>query len=290
MHLAIFVIVFTILIIIVRHQHGDFIARSVLLIFCLSPISNVLFTWLGSPDILTTLFSMMIVVFWNNSIVLLVSAFLLGINHPEQGLITLVLLTIVSFVIRKKAETVKFALIGLGSLVLGKLLVQWYFDSHNFAIVFTRVSYISITGLFEYAKATFSNPFALLFSLYNVLIIFISIYILYFWKKDKMPLAFVIHSLLASSVILITLDQTRVFSILTFPALLLLVLSPSFQCLESGEKEFFKNILTISLLAGIVVPRFVVWDGNIYYSAYQNLIGFFHDHVLGLLLHHLSFH
>lgn len=284
MHLVIFVIFFTILIAVVKRRYGDFIARSVLIIFYLSPISNVLFTWLGSPDILTILLSMMIVIFWDNLIVLFIGAFLLGINHPEQGLIILLLLTIFSFLTSRKKETIKFALIGLGSLLLGKLLVEWYFYSHNFAVEFSRVDYISNAGLFLYVKATFSNPFALLFSLYNVLAIFITTYIIYYWKKEKISFAFIVYSLLAFIIILITLDQTRVFSILTFPGLLLLVFSPSFRSLESAEKEFFKRVLTISFVAGILIPRFVVWMGNIYYSAYQNLIGLLHDYIVGLLL------
>ena len=284
LHLIIFLVFFTILIAAIRNRNGDFIARTVLIIFLISPISNVLFTWLGSPDILTTLLSMMIVVFWDNSLVLFVGAFLLGTNHPEQGLVILLLLTTFSFLTRSKKETIGFALIGLGSLVLGKLLIELFFHIHHFDVEFSRMSYIPKTGLFRYVKSTLSNPFALLFSLYNVLILFIATYVSYFWKKEKSAIAFVVYSLLAFITILITLDQTRVFSILTFPALLLLVLTPSFQNLKLGEKEFFKNILAISLLAGILIPRFTILDGTIYYSTYQSLVVFLHDHMAGLLL------
>jgi len=283
MHFVILVVFFTVLILVVKRKFGDFVARSVIIIFFLSPLSNVLFTWLGSPDILTILLSMMIVVFWDNLIVLFVGAFLLGINHPEQGLVILLLLTIFSFLVGRKKETIRFGLIGLVSLVLGKLLVDWYFYYHNFAVEFSRVDYISNSGLFQYVKATFSNPFALLFSLYNVLLIFISTYVVYFWKKDKISFTFIIYSLLAFTTILVTLDQTRVFSILTFPGLLLLVFSPAYQNLEYAEKEFFKEVLTISFIAGIFIPRFVVWMGNIHYSTYSNQVVLLHDYIVGLL-------
>jgi hypothetical protein len=203
-----FVVFFTVLILVIRNRNGDFIARSVLIVFFLSPISNVLFVWLGTPDILTTTLSMMIVVFWNNSIALFVGAFLLGINHSEQGLAILLLLTIISLLTSSKKETTRFGLIGFGSLLLGKLTLGWYFHCYNIVVEYSRLDYISNAGLSRYLTAFFSNTPALLFSLYNVLIIFISIYVFYFWDKDKICIAFVIYSLLAFIIMLITLDQT----------------------------------------------------------------------------------
>ena len=246
------------------------------MIFFLSPIAQVLFTWLGSPDILTTLLSTTIVVFWGNSMVLAACALLLGTNHPEQGFVIMLLLTIFSSFTRSRKETIAFALIGFGALVLGKLLVGWYSNAYNISTEFTRLDYISKVGVTGYVKATFSNFFALVFSLYHVLILFISAYIFYFWKLGKAPHAFVLCSLVAFATILITLDQTRVFSVVTFPILLLLVLSPPFQTLEPTEREFFETLLTASLLFGILIPRFVIWEGAAHFSSYLNMIRALH--------------
>jgi hypothetical protein len=272
MHLMILIIFFPLLVFIVRRRYGDFIARTVLILFSLSPISSVLFTWLGSPDILTALSSMMIVVFRKNLFLLFVGGFLLGINHPEQGLLILLLIALFIFLTEGKKEAFKFSLVCLSSYLLVILLINWYFHWYDFSVEFSRLDYISDVGLSRYITATFSNPFALLFSLYNVLLIFISTYVFYFWKNNRLPFAFLVYSLLAFVTILVTLDQTRVFSILTFPGLLLLVFSPSFLSVSQSEKDFFKSVLTISLFAGILIPRFVVWDGNIHSAAYNQLI------------------
>jgi len=275
LHLVILLICFTALTIIIRRQYGDFVARSVLIVFFLSPISNVLFTWLGSPDILTFILVTVLVIFRKNIKIIFVSSFLLGINHPEQGLIVLFLLAVFSYLINRKRESILFVLFGIGSLLLGKYLLEMYFDSQNMFVEFSRIDYIPNAGLLRYIRATLSNPFALLFSLYNVLYVFIIVYVVYYWKREKIAIAFIVYSILAFITILITLDQTRVFSILTFPVLLLLVFSPSYQSLGSTEKNFFKNVLALSFIAGIIVPRFLVWEGNVYYSAYKNILNLF---------------
>jgi len=277
LHLVVFVVGFTALTLVIRHQYGDFVARASLIVFFLSPLSNVLFTWLGSPDTLTTLLSMAIVVSWNNSWALPICGFLLGVNHPEQGSIILLLLTLFSLLTRTRRETIQFALTGMGALLVGALALQWYFFIHHFEVLYTRVEYILLEGPFPYVKATFSQPFALVFSLYNVLLLFIIGYLAYYSRNRKIARAFVVYSVLAFMVMLVTLDQTRVFAILTYPAVLLLVLSPSFQHLEPADREFFEILLGISFLIGILIPRFTVFNGNVFFSAYPDIIGFLHN-------------
>ena len=276
LQLAIFLVGFTALILVVRHRNGDFIARTVLIVFFLSPLPHVLFTWLGAPDILTTLLSMVIVVFWGNPVAAMIGGFLLGVNHPEQGATAMLLLTLFSLLTRRIRDTVAFALAGVGSLILGAWAVQWFFTRHNFDIVFTRVDYIIGMGLPAFLRSALSEPFALLFSLYNALILFVAVYLWFFWRKGRLAVAFVSCSLLAFVSILFTLDQTRVFAILTFPPLLLLVMSPSFQEMEPTQKEFFESVLAIAFIAGILIPRFVVWNGSVSSSAYAHIIAYLH--------------
>jgi len=286
LHLIIFIIFFTVMIAVAKQRHGDYIARSVLILFFLSPISNVLFTWLGSPDIITFLLSMALILFEKNIPVLVISAFLLGMNHPEQGLVILILLAIFTCTSGERPKEVfKFALVGIGSLLLGKFLVGWYFEIFNFDVTYSRAEYISNGGLYLYVKSTLSNPFAMMFSLYNILYIFIAIYLAYYWKKEKIAFAFLVYSLLAFTVILFTLDQTRVFSILTFPGLLLLVFSPTFRDSPTEQKEFFQNVLSILLLAGIFIPRFTILNGEVHFSSYQYLVETLHNAYRALLFH-----
>jgi len=268
LHVIVFLVCFTMLIAVIRRSSGDFAARCVTLAFMLSPISNVLFTWVGSPDILTTLLAMTVVVFSGNPLILGLSAFLLGTNHPEQGLAILVLLTMMCIHTRRALNTVKFAAVSMGCLTMGILAVQWWFSSHNFDVLFTRLHYFVMHGLFPHMRASLSNPFALVFSLFNVLILFVAAYVVYFWKKDRVAVGLVVYSVLAFITVLFTLDQTRVFAVITFPALVLAIISPSFARLKGSERRFFEMVLTICFVAGILLPRFVVWNGAIYGSVY----------------------
>jgi hypothetical protein len=104
-------------------------------------------------------------------------------------------------------------------------------------------------------------------------------YILYFGIRARESIAFAVCNILAFITILFTLDQTRVFALVIFPVWLLLITSPAFLGLEAQEREFFKRLFAYSLIAGLLVPRIVVWDGNIYSSVFFQSI----TYVLGKL-------
>jgi len=279
MHLIIFLIFFVLLLIIIKKQRGDFIARSVAIAFFLTPLPNILLTWLGSADIFTILFSITIAIFYRNYLILLLLSFMMGFNHFEQGLVILVSMTIFLIVNRNNSKpnnVLPFVITGIGGIVIGRLCLEWYFHCNDFNIQSSRLEYIMDLGIARYAKATFSNIFVLVFSFYNALLIFIIVFACYFYKS-RIFFTFVICNAMIFVVTICTLDQTRVFSIMTFHLILLLITSKNIYNLDLMEKAFLKKVITVAFIIGLFVPRFVVWDGKVHastaYYSMQYLLG-----------------
>lgn len=258
---------------IIKIKFGEVIARYFLIIFFLSPLSNVIFTWLGSPDVFTLVITSLLVIFRWNFLIVSLCSFLLGINHFEQGVAILTLMTFFSIVEGGNKKMITFfALTSIGFLIIGRLLLSFYFEKLDFNLAYNRAEYIKVTGIKKYMLSTLSNPFALIFSLYNTLYIFVVSFVIYFWKRERIVVSFLIYNLGAIIAILFTLDQTRVFSILTFPSILLLVFSPTFIKLPESESNFFKKIFTISFFLGLLIPRYTVWEGSVFFSSFRYLL------------------
>ncbi len=277
LHFIVFLLGITLLVFLIRRQHSDFAARAVLIVLFTSPVANVVLTWLGSPDAFTVLLGLAIAAFWDRWIVVLLCSILLGIDHPEQGSIILLLLMLFSFIARGRGGAIRTGAIGMAGLLLGAAGVQTYFAARHFEVLYSRVEYILEQGPFEYVKSTFSQPFALLFSLFNALLFFLAAYVVQYWKRDKTARAFVVCSLLAFAVMLITLDQTRVFALLTFPVIVMLVCSRPLQATDGADRRFFETVLAISLVLGILIPRFTVRSGTVFFSAYPSIVNFLHN-------------
>jgi hypothetical protein len=84
--------------------------------------------------------------------------------------------------------------------------------------------------------------------------LFVVVYLAYYWRSHRTALAFGACSLAAATVMLFTVDQTRVFAVLSFPLVLLLILRPPFLELPSSERPFFENVLALVLLAALLAP------------------------------------
>lgn len=251
MQLSLLLCIFTLLIAVIRRRHGEFAARAVLILFLASPISTVLLTWLGSPDVLTFLLSVGVVLLRSNAIGLFVVSAMLGTNHPEQGLAILGLIGIDTFFRHQRRVTLQYAIAAFGGLLVGAGIVQWWFRAHDFGLLFTRTNYIAAQGLGEYARQLAHAPLALFLSLFGGSVVFVIADLHRFQSK-----AFLLQGASAFLLVCITFDQTRVFALLTFPALLLLALT------ENQEKQTWsETILTLTLLAALILPRLIVHGG-----------------------------
>lgn len=235
-------IFFPILILLIRRQYGDYAARAVLILFLASPVSTVLLTWLGSPDVLTFLLSIGAVLTRNNPAGLFLVSILLGANHPEQGGVILGLIGAGVLFRHSRRDILWYAVAALGGWLVGVAAVQWWFQIHNFGPLFTRTGYVAIQGLGAYVGQLVHAPLALLLSLFGSGVLFVT------RVRSK---TLILQSAIAFLVVCLTFDQTRVFSLLTFPALMLPALS---------ERQD-DSLLALTLLIASVLPRLIVHGG-----------------------------
>ena len=272
-HFTFFIFVFYLIIRKVQQKEGDLIARFLIFAFFLSPISNVIFTWLGTPDSYTIILSLLLLIMRDRKVIVFLSSFLLGINHFEQGILILAIISLFHFLTVEKRDRSFFPFIleAILSLFLGRFCLELYFSFNNFNIQYSRFLYIQNVGFLKYLYSTLGNFPALIYSLYNNLIFFI-IGILTFYKKREYWVAFIVCSLFAFGVILFTLDQTRVFSIITFPVVYMILSKMNFQSSSMLANQIFvKKAISIIIIISIFTPRIVIWSGNLYGSAYINI-------------------
>lgn len=272
LHLVVFLICFTFLVIVCRYQYGDFTARVMLLLFVLSPASSLSFMLLGYPDGLTVLIGIAVVLFRDRPVGLLCSALLLGLNHPEQGIVILALLTLGLLAAQGMRPALLFCAVAGSGLLAGAIGVQIWFQLHDFQVELNRGGFILhflSTFYRQYLKGTVP---AILFSLFNAAVGFVVAYLLVFWKKSRWPQVLLLLCAVAFCFTLVTVDPTRVFSLLTFPVLLLIVTTPPFRSQSPREARLFRTVLIASVALGVLIPRYYVNEGDVYYSGWHSLL------------------
>lgn len=280
-HLGALLAFFALMARVLRQRAGDFVARSILIVFFLTALPSVLFTWLGGPDVFTFALASLIVIFWRNAAIVALAAVLLGVNHFEQGVAILALSVVYLLYAEGRREALQFAMIVAPGLLLGRVALEWHFADYDFGISFSRLTYFVAFGAHPYVIATVGNLPALLYSLFQLAAVFLVGLSLHNLPAGKTTRAFLFAANLGFYLILFTLDQTRVFALVTFPLWLFLLLSPEYTKLSKPNALFFQRILGALFVAGLLVPRLVVWEGRVHASAYLQILEFIYRNLLG---------
>lgn len=279
LHALIFLAGFPLLMYAFRRTYGDLAARMGLIAFFLSALPAVVFTWLGMPDSYTVLFILAVAAFFRNPPALVLSAALMGVNHFEQGIIMTILLCIF-LLIAREPFSLRATLAGVASivagLVLGRLGLLWFFDRYEYRLTFDRVDYLMANWPGRYIKSLLKNLPVLIFSLYQLGIVPLGLYIAYF-RRSRPVLALTIVNALALAVMALMLDPTRVFALITFPVILLLFTAPRLSDLPPAELRAFQRAAALSSVGAVILPRLLIWDGAIISSAWGYLVSYLID-------------
>jgi hypothetical protein len=263
-HLALFLALFPLVLLLARRRFGDPFARGLGIAFAVLPTSTVLFTWLGNADVFTVLLTSVIFLA-ESPLLLLLAGLLLGVNHFEQGAILVVLIVLARWFIAgavtaPRVWRLAWAAVGL---VLGKLALKGWFAYCHIELVEGRLDWVILTGLREFTRKFLLNASAVLFSLFNVF--WAAIVLLGYGIARKSPRALAGLAalfVLVLGVAVLTLDLTRVFALLSWPvvmAFLLLALAA-----DPAPHAATRKVLTAVLAAAVVVPPLFVWAANIH--------------------------
>lgn len=247
------------------HVHPD-ADRLVLAVFIAAPISTVTLTWLGQPDPLVIGLGSALV-FLRRPIPLALVGILLGLSSFEQGAFIVLSVGLVAAPLLGAVWWRHTLASGIGILV-GRAAFTLYHAAFDIEQATTRYDWIRENGLTAPIRSAISWWPFLLFSLFSAAWILVGSW---FWIGRDLgaPLKRVAAAfLVAFLVAMLAYDQTRVFSIISWPILL------AMACWTASRFDPVKvrHLTTLSLGAGLLIPTVLVGVGGLYGSAYFEIL------------------
>ncbi|MCS6893730.1 MAG: hypothetical protein NZO16_04085 [Deltaproteobacteria bacterium] len=230
-------------------------ARTALIIFSALPVSATSFFWVGM-DSLTLLLMLLTILYAGTGILRLVFGILLGMQHFEQAFLSFVGLAY--FFFGSKGQTTKIcnfksALTVLFGIVIGKLFLILIFQTLSVPVLITgRIIWTQhhFDSLVTNFALNFQTIFWCSFGLGWVIL-------LKFCLMMDGILKFLTVLTFYALFIPFVDDQTRVFSILTFPTILSIwLLSPYFL------KTWTKQEASFLFILWILLPWNWAWQGE----------------------------
>ena len=251
-----------------RRRFGDETARTVMLLFGATPLINVLLTWIGYGDPLTVALPMLLLAL-PSPVLRLVISFLLAIAHFEQGVVIVAAIcALLPFVDADQTPHRRWLSVAvmIAGLALGRIAMELYFQMHHFRIENTRSTLVfAKVGVLRFLSDTARYPLVLLFSVMNVTWLAWLLIVVGSWRGDRRLFFVLVIGLgLCLGATVVTLDQTRVASILTWP---LVVGAVIVAARDSDGRALLKKLAVACFLLGLVVPRVIVWEGKIHTSS-----------------------
>ncbi|NLA36726.1 MAG: hypothetical protein GX868_13740 [Actinobacteria bacterium] len=252
LHLALFVLAMIGVVALVQRRFGYGVARSLVVLCAFAPATTVVMQWLGQPDALTFPLAMAIVAArppWAKVCL----GVLLGLSHSEQGLAAALIagaaaVAIDGFETAPPADTPRRAHAGdsgdrrtagaatarlagfamafpLLGVLLGRGIVELYFRLNDIVIETPRSSFLDY-GLGNFVDHHLISPAWLAWSLWGPL--WVGIVAAGFWlsradsatpRSRRAAAALAVGAAAGLAPMAVTLDQTRVYSMVTAPLL-----------------------------------------------------------------------
>ena len=238
------------------------------------PLVVVLQSWIGMPDAVSFLF-IVVAIFAKDWKVLMMVSILGAINHPSMY-ISIPAILVLRSVSPGREISYRLTLASFLGLGIGFLLTRMYLHTHGIQLE-SRAEYILTRGIDFWLQMNFNQLPYLLFSLNGPLWIAIGGAIILFFKMDRRFYSIYLAILIASCcVTFFTLDNTRVFGLLTIGASIVLFIR-SFELAQANaeavlnENQIEKLLIGYAVIA-LVIPNFYSWEGRIQVS---NFSGFY---------------
>lgn len=195
-----------------------------------SPALSVCMEWLGQPDVWTFTLALALPL-CRRHVTAFALALLLGLSHPEQGLVAAGVATAVVGISDRRVRTVaSWGGALLGGVAAGRLITQVYLWVNDIDVTRPRTAYLCL-GLGGFLDHHLSSPVALLYSLWGPLWAVVA-YLTWRWWKGRgdassaTPLSswpWVMAVAAAGLVpVIVTLDETRVYAMTTAPLLVVI--------------------------------------------------------------------
>ena len=235
-------------------------------ILAFSPLTTILFSWLGTPDGVTFLFT--IPMFFTNSWLLIFLLSILGVTNHAIFLLAALEILALRWISRNTISLRHMIAACLGGIT-GYLAVWWFLLSHHIQVS-SRLEFIFSKNLNEWIRLNALNFPLTVFSLFNVLWLTLILCTLIFYKKKPCFYSLVwVLLLLNYGISFLTFDTTRIFSLISWGVLLQCIFF-SYELSEGGEsnslasRRSFLKILAVTGLLAFLSPRYYSWEGGLH--------------------------
>lgn len=253
---------------VVHRRFGDLATRAALVALFCCPLFAAASVWLGLGDGITFVAGSFVVLASSAWAGVLAGA-VLGFDHFEQGVVAILGVAIVTLGLRGPDVRRRIAAPVVG-LLAGKLALLAYHRAFDIDADVDRIAVVrhQSNRILEF---TASSAPVLALSLYNAAWILV----IWLWLRARRDAPMVAWAFLAANAAFVvacalTVDQTRVFALVSWPALLLMLTWAA----RTIEPAAFVRALSWTLLAGLLLPvRIVVQAGRVLGSASSLLFG-----------------
>ena len=240
-----------------------------------SPLSTVIFSWLGTPDSLTVLLTIPFI-FSQSGVFIFFLALLGAANHPAF-IVAILEILVLRWIAHDQISIKHLFLAALGSGA-GYASVKLFLHTFDIEIV-SRLDFMQLMNIGEWSRMNLGILPTSLFSLFNIQWLALLLCFIMFYKKDRLFYSLTgIILLLNYGIIFFTLDTTRVYSLISWGMLIFCIfhsyrLARSSQTEEPNHlKQFSQTLILIGILS-IFTPRYFSWAGEIHAAPFFDWIG-----------------
>ena len=277
LHFVLLALAAATLVVLGRRTVGDRCTNVLLVALFASPLSAVLLTWLGQPDG---------VMFGGMTAVALASGFdrrlprlavavsgagVVGLAAPEQGLVAVAVLGALAWWGNRPGDR-EVLVAAAGALVLGRFGIEAFLAASDAPHV-SRLEYVRSNGIGYFLRSFLENWAAVVFSLFG------AGWLLALSAHSRMrrswgsPWPVRLALLLVFVAVATTYDQTRVATLVSWPAYVWLLRRADEKALADGGEGTDARLVAVTFLAGIVIPPVVIWEGEPLIAAWGAIIG-----------------
>ncbi len=260
-----------------RHLTAQDKARYFVYAFLLYSLSASLVVWFGKSDMWFFVLSTLLVIFRKEHRLSFVLALLLGLTHLEQAIIVVGMLGLMLLNDALQDGSFKLALkhyaLMVFGLLLAKLTLMLFFSLNGFGTIEGRLDYILNRGFETFIEPVFKNVIVYFFSMMDMfwLLFFglASAFVQQGGKRWILWAAFIVAVAVAS----LTLDATRVFSLVFWPIIVyLLLVVPNDKLAEVFNRRLMPMLLAAALLFPVVQLRdsgATLFSGSSHYAIFK---------------------
>lgn len=239
-----------------------------------SPVTTVLFSWLGMPDGLSV--ALAIPLIFTTSIPLIFILAILGSMNHIIFMIAAVEILALRWISRNGIGF-QHTLTVIAGGIIGVLLLKGFLAVNDIDVA-PRAGFLLSRGIWDWTKLSITHLPLSIFSFFNIQWLAIIVCFVMFFKWDKRFFLSASALLAANYVIsFFSLDTTRVFSLLSlgvfslciFHSHTLATTHPSTT--PEHQRQFLKTLILIGIMS-IFSPRYFSWAGEIHATPFYEFM------------------